>query len=164
MTTFTSTVVLGEKYLDERTGIQGHANVLVFNENGCVEVELEYVEKTLDGGIERKKEVFNEVRLAPVDGEGGKSEHESDIALGTHYRDVQTGLEGWACAIEFHEKTATRVIIKSVGYDKDGAKVLKYHIIDDFLLQALGADGKPVAKVAERKSDKPSPITREIAR
>lgn len=159
MTTYQSPIVLGAKYRDERTQLEGYANVVAFNENGCVEVMLEYMEE--DGSKKDVKNVFfNELRLTPLDSEakGNVVDYESDVKLGGHYRDTQTGLEGWASVIDFHEHMATRVQMRSVGRAEDGTKKLVYHNIDDFLLADLDNN----EQVAERKTKKRSPATREV--
>lgn len=162
MSTFHSPIVLGEKYRDDRTEIEGHAVAIFFNENGCVEVVLESAETNSNGGREVKKEYFNELRLTPHPsgvGTGQLIEYESDIELGKKYVDIQTGLEGWATILEFHELMASRVTIRSVGFHSDGTKKLVYHSIDDFLLKSLDS-----GVVAEKKTDKRSPVTREVTR
>lgn len=163
MTTFESPIVLGQKYVDERSGLIGYASFVGFNENGCVDVGIEHSHSSLDGKIEITTDNINELRLtrAPDESESRfvkKQTYESDIVLGRHYRDKQTGLEGWATIIDFYEKMATRVTIRSVGIDKDGAKVLKYHVLDDFLLIDIETE-----KQAERRNPKRSPATREVA-
>jgi hypothetical protein len=160
MTSYTSKIAMGESYADLRTGIVGYADILVFNENGCVEVDLEWTETNSNGGVEVRRKIFNENRLTMADGSPieGTVDYESDVELGRQYGDVQTGLVGWACAIEFHERMATRVIIRSLERDKDhNPKGIKMHVIDDFLLQDVETKAQ-----AERKTEKPSPYTREF--
>lgn len=155
MTDFITPIVLGDEYVDERTGIKGFANVLVFNENGCVEADLEYVE-TDGGSVKVRRQMFNSLRIKPVQGEWEGVDDEvytSDVELGRLYRDVQTGLEGWACAIEFFEKIATRVVLRSIGLDKGGHKEIKLHVVDDFLLLDVETEQQ-----AQRRSDAPSPV------
>lgn len=159
MTTYQSPIILGGKYRDGRTQIEGHAVTVAFNENGCVEVLLEYTEKD-NGKLDVKNVFFNELRLTSVGGKAGLQEsvYESDIKLGGHYRDIQTGIEGWASSIDFNEHMANRVRIRGVGQHADGTKKLVYHDIDDFLLADLDNN----EKVAERKGKKRSPATREV--
>jgi hypothetical protein len=161
VSSFTSSILLGEKYADERSGLEGYATGVFFNENGCVEAYIEYAVRKPDGEIEIKKEYLNELRLTYRNQLATRPtrEYECDIELGKEYVDIQTGLRGWACIIEFHEHMATRVTLRSVGYDKDGSKKLIYHSIDDFLLKSV-----TTGKVAKSKTDKRSPITREVTR
>lgn len=158
MTVFHSRIELGKKYKDKRVGFEGFANVICFQQHGCVEIQLEF-EK--DG----KKELVmvNELRLvAPhggSDADLSAEDHtyESDLVLDGMYEDTQTGIAGHVAVVEFHEFMATRGILKTVGTDTKGLKAIKYHSIDDFLLKDLAT-----AVVAEDHSGKKSPITREV--
>lgn len=157
MTTYTSRIELGKKYKDTRSELEGHASIVAFQEHGCVEVQLEFLNK--DG----KPEVvtINELRLVtPSNAELTNEVHyyESDLVLGHKYEDIQTGLTGHLAIVDFHEFMATRGIIKAVGSDHNGLKVLKYHSIDDFLLKDLETQVVP-----EDKSGKRSPVTHEVA-
>lgn len=155
MTDYRTKIKLGDEYTDERTGIKGFANILVFNENGCVEVDLEWAD-TSEGSVKVRRQMFNELRLTRVDGaEDTEQVYTSDVTLGRQYSDVQTGLTGWACAIEFFERIATTVVIRSLLTEpKTGeAKELKMHVVDDFLLQDVETQ-----KQARRRSDAPSPV------
>lgn len=161
MTEFVSPIVLGGKYVDARTDIVGYASYIGFNENGCVEVGIEHSHADSNGKVEISVDNINELRLSPAPGERSAGEpvtYESDVVLGRKYRDRQTGLEGWACVIDFHERQATRVTIRSIGYDKDGSKVLKYHGLDDFLLVDIETE-----EPARRKDEKRSPVTQEVS-
>lgn len=52
------------------------------------------------------------------------NEYKTDIVLGELYRDEQTGLEGIATAVTFHQHACERVMIEFVN-DHDG-KLMEY--------------------------------------
>jgi hypothetical protein len=159
VTTYQSPIHFGVKYRDDRTGIEGHAVALAFQENGCVEVLLERGVGE-PGKEESKLDWMNELRLVAVselERSSNKLNYESDIELSKKYRDTQSGLEGWACIVEFHEHMANRTVLRHTGVDKDGTTVIKNTSIDDFLLEDV-----ETKKVARRTTAKRSPVTREV--
>ena len=159
MTTYSSPIILGAKYTDHRTQISGYAVSLWFNQEGCIEVNLEFVK---DGKVEYAG--FAQERLTTEDAKvlaaRGKSIiHESDIILGELYEDIQTGIKGHATVMEFHEYQANRVTIRGITTNADGSAKMTYYSIDDFLLKHV-----ETAKTVKRQDDRPSPITREVER
>lgn len=160
MTTFHTEVKFGEHYADGRTSVSGEVNAVIFHENGCIDIELEWGEDTASGAREAKRAVFPEHRLVTSDAEVRQQsmDLESDIVLGRKYRDVQTGIVGNAATVEFHESMATRVMLRSVGTDRNGVATLKYHMIDDFLLQDVETNEQ-----AGRKGEKRSPATQQVS-
>lgn len=158
MTTYSSKIVLGRKYQDTRTQIVGYAHALWFNENGCVQVNLEFKK---EGKI--AFEAFDENRLKCIEEDAPAQpeviDHVSDIELGKKYRDIQTGIEGHAAVMEFHEYMANRATLKLVTYNSEGLPKLTYMSIDDFLLQEVES-----GKTAKRQDSRPSPVTHEVER
>lgn len=155
---YVTQIALGQKCRDTRLDIGGYAKRVLFNENGCVNVQLESVK---DG--KRETDWFDEQRLVAINEAGDHLQaapvtqtHESDIILGRKYEDIQTGINGWAATIMFSENMATVVELRNTGVDKDGITVLKYQSIDDFLLKDV-----ETKVVAERVTAKPSPVSRE---
>lgn len=154
MPTYTTVVKLGEKYRDTRTSITGHATSVYFHPHGCVEVRLEFL--NADGKLEG--ETFPEQRLEPLDESmvGQTFTHTSDIVHNRKYRDVETGLTGYAAVVAFYEHMTDRVEIKSKTTNSDGTDKLTYYTIDSFLLEDVETQ-----QVARKQDKKPSPATRE---
>lgn len=146
MTTFTTNIVLGKKYKDERLGIEGHANVVAFQPHGCVEALLEYMK---DGKPERY--YVNVLRLQNDSAESlVDTEYKTDLVQGHEYEDTETGIKGWLSIVEFHEHMSTRGILRSL---KNGKNEVKYHSIDEFLLRDLTEkDPEPAADRSGKKS------------
>lgn len=55
-------IILGERYRDSQTGIEGVANAVIFFQHGCERVDLEYVK---DGEV--KGQSFDAPRLVHID-------------------------------------------------------------------------------------------------
>lgn len=60
MTNYKSDIELGERYVDDQTGIEGIATAIYFFQHACERVQLEYVNEK-DG--ELKELVFDSPRL-----------------------------------------------------------------------------------------------------
>jgi len=160
MTTLQSSIKFGQRYRDSRTGIEGYATALYFNEHGCVEVCVEAVKDK-----EVKNHFFPQERLIRLLSDGTQitddppMTFETEIEFGREYYDTQTGISGWPAVLEFHEYIANRVSLRSAGEDREGNPKLIYHNIDDFLLAPV--EGGSAAK---RQDEKPSPVTRQVER
>lgn len=155
---YTSPIVLGEKYKDDRTGIEGHAVSLFFHQSGCVEV---YLESMKEGADKPTRQFFPEQRLVPQNAELLK-EYRSDIVLGRKYRDSNLGIEGIASMMEFWEHQSNRVSLKRVA-DPGGAKEkIIYHSIDDH--HAVDIETQVQAREAEpgRRSPSPQTVQRDV--
>lgn len=154
---YNSPIILGEKYKDERSGIEGYAVALFFHQSKCVEVYLESVTKDR----EIKRQFFAEARLVP-EGITDEVDYRSDIVLGRTYKDTQTGVQGIAAMMEFWEHQSNRVSLKKV-VDPGGSKEkIIYHSIDDF--HAEDMETKKVARETEpgRRSPSPQTVERDV--
>lgn len=65
-------------------------------------------------------------------------DYSSDIVLGNKYRDTQTGLEGIAVTIEFHQHMCQRVVLEVFKNDD-----LKGWVLDAVRLEPVDAEPAP---------------------
>lgn len=63
MTSYKSDIKLGERYIDDQTGIEGVATAIYFFQHACERVQIEYVNEK-DGDL--KELVFDSPRLRSV--------------------------------------------------------------------------------------------------
>lgn len=153
MTKYKSVIKLGQKYRDERSGIEGHAVAIMFHSTGCNEVSIEFTPKSGEGGItgsEPREKMFAEARLTPVDvpiiGMEQKEEtYKSDIKLDEYYKAEKEGIEGRAAYLEFNEHMANRVALQVIQTDRMGNITPKTWLIDEYRLRRV-KDDKPVEK------------------
>ena len=158
MSKYTYPLGMGVKLRDPRTGVEGHLTRLLFNQEGCVEAELEVVTDEPLGGKKIEHKIFQAQRLIAADGgDPGKFKGKSDVVLGKEYRDSQSKLQGHAAVIEFNEDMATRIYLKSVTIAVGGGQKLTYHTIDDYLLEDVETKEQP-----KDRTKKPSPAPQEI--
>lgn len=154
MTKYKSPIKLGEKYRDERTGIEGHAVAVAFHATGCNEVALEWVSDKPDvlTGSEVVEKFFAEARLIPAGTPivGEKIEdtvYKSDIKLDKQYTAELEAITGRAAYIEFHEHMAPRVAIQTIRKDAQDNTSPKTWMVDEYRLKETETQ-KPVKKKA----------------
>lgn len=68
--------------------------------------------------------------------------YESEVEIGHVYRDVQTGFQGVAVIVEFHQHGCTRIVLESAGKDND----LKAYAFDEVRLEPVGEKAKTSEK------------------
>lgn len=57
------------------------------------------------------------------------SKYETNIVLGVKYRDKQTGLEGTAVVISFHQHACERVVLEGVDADGTDLKLWEFDAV-----------------------------------
>ena len=155
---YKSKIKLGEEAVDKRAGIKGHVYGINFHSNGCVDAIIQWYKdgETKMAFVPEERFVEeNELTDAP------EQEYRSHVIHDHKYRDVQTGLEGWAAIIQFFDHMATRVDIRRLG-EKDGMQKIAYNSVDDFLLEPIEVEASVAKKAATPKpTGKKSPVMTE---
>jgi hypothetical protein len=88
------------------------------------------------------------------------SRYSSDIRLGERYRDVQTGIEGTATCLTFHQHGCERVGIEAVvagkieEYGFDAPRLVHVETQQQARAQRVGGPARGVSHV------RPGPVTR----
>lgn len=144
---YTTKLVLGAEYTDNRSGVTGHVYGINFHSKGCVDAIIQWYK---DG--EQKLLFVPEDRLIESNQleDAPDQEYTTHIVLDRKYRDVQTGLEGWAAVVQFFDHMATRVDMRRLS-EKDGMQKIAYNSIDDFLLEEI-AEAVPTPEPTGKKS------------